>query len=131
MFYSSTLSSRSEEDIHESLIKTRIKELEKDDHSNIKTDHLSDYEKPDKIGDHIPDITSEKDNIFYITEAETKETIGTEETVDQWKAFASYGDITGDTKFHVVVPASCLEDAKKFAEENEIKIDFLVPNIDY
>lgn len=121
---------RPSEDVHLNLITTRIRGYNNDGHTNIKADHTEDYIQPDEIYDHIPDITSSKDGIMYITEAETEETIGTEETAKQWKSFSNYAsEING--KFHVVVPESCLEDAQYFAEQEGINIDYWYYNTDY
>ncbi|MDZ7611546.1 MAG: hypothetical protein U5L10_02180 [Candidatus Moranbacteria bacterium] len=110
------------EGVHDSLIKTRIIGYRREGHTDVRADHLSGYNQPEIIGDHIPDITSKKEGKFFVTEAETKETIGVEETAKQWQSFSMYTN-GRDKIFHVVVPESCLKEAKKFAEKEGIRVD--------
>jgi len=113
---------KTREEIHESLIKTRVRGYQAAGHTRIKADHIDGYDEPKQIYDHIPDITSWKDGVFYVTEAETCDSFN-DETVEQWEDFERYAGEHNNVKFHVVVPESCLKEAKKFAEENDIEVD--------
>ena len=86
----------------------------------INADHIDDKNGiPNQVNGYLPDIYAEKNNATVVCEAETIDSINESGTIDQWKAFSQ-----STYKFHVVVPRSMLDDAKKMAAQNNINVDF-------
>lgn len=111
------------EEIHTSMLLQTISYLKDKGHTQIKADHVGyPYDKPMPISGLIPDITSVYNSVFYVTEAETEESIGIDDTISQWSAFSKFTNESGK-KFVVNVPKSCLADAKESAIKNGIRVD--------
>jgi hypothetical protein len=106
--------------LHETLIREMVISYEFQKYYHIKADHI-DYKngRPNQVNGYIPDIYAEKNNATVVCEAETIDSINESSTIDQWKAFSK-----STYKFHVVVPMSMLDDAKKMAAQNNINVDF-------
>ena len=98
---------------HLDLIEWMVKMLEKKNHRVTHADHPKlNHPRPDKEVNHIPDIVSRLNGIRYITEAETCDSINHPHTESQWKEFHR-----ANSRFLIVVPNSCKEDAKQKARE--------------
>ena len=80
---------------------------------------LPGFTQPPKIVNYIPDLYAVKSSVKIIGEAETCDTIGTDHTKEQYSAFSN---VPG-TEFHVIVPESCLEQAKRYAAIWGITVD--------
>lgn len=106
--------------LHETLIKEMVTSYESQDYYNIKADHIGHKNgRPDEVNGYIPDIYAEKNNAVVLCEAKTTDSIYVPHTIEQWKAFSK-----STYKFHVVVPMSVLDDAKKIAAQHNITVDF-------
>jgi len=103
--------------IHEVMVRTRAKNLKTEGYT-VYAD-ISGYTKPPQINGYIPDIYAVKDNLKIIVEVETCDTISDEHTRNQ---YLSFSNIMG-TQFHIVVPESCLSQAKQYAQRWRIKVD--------
>ncbi|KKR29995.1 MAG: hypothetical protein UT61_C0016G0006 [Candidatus Woesebacteria bacterium GW2011_GWA1_39_8] len=114
---------KTREEVHNSILLQTVGHLENQGHTNIKADHIGyPYEQPTSISGYMPDITSFLNSVFQVTETETKESVGTQETANQWSAFSKATN-GYSKKFVVNVPKTCLEDAKRFAQEKGIRVD--------
>ena len=112
--------------LHDKLVLKTISYLLRQEHSNIKADHAGDlYEAPKPISGEIPDITSELNSVFHVTEVEAKEGIGTPETIAQWKKFSAATNGI-NSLFFVSVPESCLKTAQESAKFNAIRVDMWI-----
>jgi hypothetical protein len=120
---------RVESDVHKSLINTRVNGYKNEGHTSLKAD-IDSYDQPSEINGFIPDITSRKNDTFFITEAETCKTIDTEHTENQWKAFHDYA-LKNNAKFNVVIPESCFAKAKKIAKEIGVTVNRWYYNSNY
>jgi len=106
--------------LHEALIREMVTSYEAQKYYNIKADHIGHKNgSPTEVNGHIPDIYAEKNNATVICEAETADSIYEYRTIDQWEAFSH-----STYEFHVVVPMSALDDAKKIAAQHNITVDF-------
>lgn len=89
---------------HEALVLMMAKYYQEQGYTDVKAD-LSDWEKPDQIGEHIPDVTAINGSALIILEAETCKTINHEHTESQFRTFANNGT------FEVAIPKLCSEKA--------------------
>lgn len=106
--------------LHETLIREMVSSYEFQKFYNIKADDIGHGNgRPTEINGHIPDIYAAKNNATIICEAETADSIYESYTIERWKAFS--GSVYG---FHVAVPQSVLDDAKKIAAQYNINVDF-------
>jgi hypothetical protein len=110
---------RKSEEVHNRLIRALVNRYKEEGYTNIKADHINHPNgAPDPVNGYRPDISAQKGSTYLIAEAETCDTIGTQETLDQWRAFdASWKE------FHVIVPKRCFEEAEKSARDNLITVD--------
>lgn len=112
---------RIEEDIHLKLLRTQVSTLRNKGHT-IKGADLPGYPMVEEINGKLPDIVSiSGERKKVITEVETCKTIGIEHTKEQYKAFSRARN--SNTEFHVVVPKSCLTQAKQKAKEWNTPVD--------
>ena len=84
----------------------------KQGYANLRAD-LENETPPEQIGDHIPDLTCNKNDYketFIVLEAETCDLIFDEHTEGQWKAFYGKAKEVGG-EFHLVVPRKCNDDS--------------------
>lgn len=96
---------------HTALIRALASKYEKQGYY-VKADHIGHpHGRPPEINGHIPDIAAYSDNSLYIiAEAETCDTITDSNTREQWEAFSR-----SQYLFDLIVPKSCLEEAKQQA----------------
>ena len=109
--------SRNAQSLHDMMVEIRANNLRSDGY-DVSAD-IPGFPQPPTIKGYIPDIYAVKGYSKIITEAETCDTIGSQHTKEQYKAFSS---VLG-AEFHVVVPKSCLSDAKRYAELWGIKVN--------
>ena len=105
--------------IHIRLITAMVSKLMSENYA-VSADHIG-YPngKPPTWNEEIPDIYAEKGNKKIFIEAETSDTLNTEETRKQWIALASNSNI----KFSVIVPRKCLKEAKKLAKKWNVNVE--------
>lgn len=89
---------------HRDLVLMMANFFTKEGYLDVKAD-LINWNQPQVINGHIPDVTGIRNGELVILEAESCDTINDSHTADQWKAFSQGG------KFHVVVPKRCRTDA--------------------
>ena len=104
---------------HSALIRALVKEYESHAYY-VQADHIGHpHGKPPAIGGHIPDIAVySQGTLTIIAEAESCDTIRDSDTRDQWTAFS--GSIY---RFEVIVPKTCLEEAKSQSRIWGISVD--------
>jgi len=97
--------------VHDTLVSSLATEYEKRGYS-VKADHIGyPHGRPPEVYGCIPDVAAYKDGrLCIIAEAETCDTIGDIDTQRQWSAFSQ-----STYSFEVIVPKSCLQDAKQQA----------------
>ena len=108
------------ESIHKNLIVAMVK-LFVDKGYTVKADHIS-YEGgiPDDYGGKRPDIYAIKnDKEKFFLEAETCDSISSQESKEQWQVFSSKIDV----KFWMIVPKECLKELKEKLDEWKITVD--------
>ena len=86
----------------------------------VKADHIGHRNgSPPTINGHVPDMAAYSGGTLrIIAEAETCDTISDSDTRDQWGAFAR-----SPYRFEVIVPKSCLQDAKMQASMWGVAVD--------
>lgn len=90
---------------------------------HVRADHISHPNgAPGSIGEHVPDIKAWNDSQIVIAEAETSDTISTNETHTQWTAFSN-ATKRANAYFHIIVPKDSLESAKAQASNWGIHVD--------
>lgn len=110
---------RKSEEVHNQLIRALVNHYNQEGYTNIKADHINHPNgAPDPVNGYRPDISAKKGSIHVIAEAETCDTLGTKETIDQWRAFS-----VSRKEFHIIVPKRCFEEARKSAEDNLITVN--------
>lgn len=114
-----------DKEVHDSMTRIRANNFKKKGY-NVQAD-IDEYETPDEINGHIPDIIAKKEKEKIIAETETCDSYNSEHTKSQYKAF----DNETDAKFHVVIPKSCYKKARKKAEEWGITVDYWWYNSSY
>lgn len=77
------------------------------------------YSKPPEFSGHIPDIYAFNFEHKIVGEVETCDSIGSDHTKEQYTAFSR----VNGAEFHVMVPKSCLEEAKAYARQWGIRVD--------
>ena len=94
--------------IHAQLIRALAKEYESQGYY-VKADHIGHPNgQPPTINGYVPDLAAYSGGTLQIiAEAETCDTITDSHTREQWSAFSK-----SPCRFHVIVPESCLQDAK-------------------
>ena len=107
---------------HDRLVAALARKLEQDGF-HVEADHIGHANgAPQAIGGHVPDIKATKYGALIVAEAETADTIGSEETRRQWSAFSSATGGYGQ-EFHVIVPQASLGTAKRQASAWGIRVD--------
>ena len=105
--------------LHDMLIREMISTYESGGYYNIKADHIGHPNgSPNEVNDYIPDVSAVKNGATVICEAETADSLYEQHTINQWKAFSKSA-----YEFHVVVPLSALNEAKKMAVQNNITVN--------
>ncbi len=96
---------------HTRLIRALVSEYEKQGYY-VKADHIGHpHGRPPEINGHIPDIAAYSGNtLCIIAEAETCDTITDSDAREQWETFSG-----SPYRFDIIVPKSCLEQAKQQA----------------
>lgn len=96
---------------HQALIRALAAEYERQGYY-VKADHIyHPHGRPPEVGGHVPDVAAYSNNrLHIIAEAETCDSLTDNNTREQWQAFS-----TSPYIFEVIVPKSCLEDAKNQA----------------
>ena len=107
-----------EQSKHDEIVESMANKFAEQGHRNIKAD-IDGYAKPEQIGYHIPDVTSEEGFKTHIVEVETCSSIDDSHTTSQWKTFNNT-----DAEFHIAVPEQCLSEAKQRAEQIGVKAKF-------
>jgi len=104
---------------HEQLITALANKFTAEGYS-VKADHIG-YPNgaPAQIVSHIPDISASKLNQRIVIEAETGDSISTDQTFSQWREFSR---IAG-CEFHVIVPKKSLQLAQNQAQTWGIRVD--------
>ena len=101
-----------ESEEHKSLVRMMLNYFRNQGYTNLRAD-LENETSPEQIGDHIPDLTCNKNDFgrtFMILEAETCSTISDEHTESQWRTFYRKArQVEGE--FHLVVPRICGDDS--------------------
>ena len=77
------------------------------------------YTDPPNVGGYIPDIYAYNIEHKIVGEVETSDSIGSNHTKEQYTAFSR----VNGAEFHVLVPKSCLEEAKAYARQWGISVD--------
>ncbi len=107
---------KEEHELHENLVRGQITAY-KDEGTKVVAADLEDWQKPGKVGRHVPDIIAERGGQRIYNECETCETIGMDQTRQQYKDFSKAGIL------EVTVPESCLEQAKGYARTWGIHVE--------
>lgn len=97
-----------ESEEHRSLIRMMLNYFRRQGYINLKADLVGEN-TPDPVGEHIPDLTCNKNDpnrTFIILEAETCATISDEHTDSQWRTFYREARRLGG-EFHLTVPRMC------------------------
>ena len=110
---------------HDLIVLLMVEELKDENYSKIKAD-LPDHEKPDGIrfqknisNRFVPDITAYKNDVFYILEIETVDSLFDEHSHHQWLAFSDYSKRT-NSSFILVVPKRYKDSARDILSEKNI-----------
>ena len=105
---------------HSTLVRALAKEYEKEGYTVQADDIGHPNGSPAPEGGYIPDVVARKAvTTPIIAEAEVCESISSDHTYHQWKAFSNaYG-----FQFHVIVPNSCLANAQQQARQWGISVD--------
>lgn len=118
------MAKRKNPELHDKMVKELVKIMEEKNHHNIKADikgydtPKSIYWKNDKENSRIPDATSGKDG-YDIFEVETKDSINTDHTKEQWELFAAHAK-NNSSEFWIVVPEGSAAIAEKRVDELNI-----------
>jgi hypothetical protein len=73
---------------------------------------------PEEWNKYIPDICATKGNEKIYIEAETCDSLELKETQEQWIALSSHPKV----QFSVIIPAKCVNEAKRIAEKLHITV---------
>jgi hypothetical protein len=80
----------------------------------VHADHVEGYKQPDKIVDHIPDVSvlfydsSLKSFASIIYEVETEDSIADDHTASQWTEFSNWAAERPTRGFIIAVPKGCV-----------------------
>ena len=121
----------SESSEHEDLIDMMVRYFRSQGFRNIKAD-VPGIPNPDVVygtkKNHVPDITSDRNGIGIILEAETSSSIYDDHTASQWSLFSDAARKSGG-EFHVVVPKGLRNNAEQRAADLGVKLDTIwTPN---
>jgi len=104
---------------HDKLVKALADKFETEGYF-VKADHIEHPNgAPSEVNGYKPDIYATKTNQRIIVEAETCDSIGTDETHQQWQAFS----VAVGMEFHVIVPKQCLATAQEQAKLWGVNVD--------
>ncbi len=95
---------------HDEMVRSWVKVLQGRGYT-VKADLPEFKDKPSPVHGKIPDIEATNESEIIIGETETCESIGWDDTRDQFVAFTKGRSKT--RKFHAQAPKKCLEDLKK------------------
>lgn len=126
------MAKRKSQSDHDTMVKQVADIFINKKYPNVKAD-LTGYTQPSilkwkgKTSGHIPDVTSEQNNVFkVIVEVETDDSINDQHTADQWKLFAAYAK-RDKAEFIIVVPKG--SEAKAEKRKNELNVEGEVAGI--
>jgi len=104
---------------HDKMVKTMADKFEREG-MQVKADHIGHRNgQPPSIGGYIPDVLATAMSKKIILEAETPETIASEDTRKQMQAFST----VNGAEFHVIVPKGYTAEMRQKAREWGINID--------
>lgn len=105
--------------VHNNLVRRMVEAYYNRGYFNLRADHIGlSSGIPGLVNGYRPDISASKDGLNVICEVETSDSVTSNETINQWKAFSASG-----YPYHVLVPKSCYELAWHQSQLHNIRVD--------
>ncbi len=104
-----------------------VKRLVERGHENIKAS-LGNYKTPAKVVKKstdtvfIPEITSNKDQVFWLYSIVTPKNLKEKNLIAKWKLFYEYS-IQSGSRFYIVFRKGMLKDVQKLMDDNHINAE--------